>query len=296
MPPRSSQGAFASRYFWVGCCLLGVAVLLAVAAFFLGQLTQDQRFILLWILPIASGIASGAFAGSASAKAQGLIPGAVISVTGGFVVWLFTYYVLPKPEVEPPHSSLPSTKAVVLFYKSIQTKDYQTAWDVIAPDSGIKKKVTLAQFSDGYRYTVGINNLSVTLEKEASDSVHEFLVYYLDVIDCPLFEELRNLHKLNVSELPDIQQRLTSLRDRVVAAGFDGKTIDELNFHQILAPNSGDKLRWLLSRDAADKDATELYGGRTEAIAVLRGYRVFAQKYDDGWHIRKFQELQAGPI
>jgi len=82
----------------VGCLLLGVAIVFAAWGFNLKQLSEDQRRILLWVLPLASGVAASAFAGSMSVRAHGLIPGLVITATSGFGVWFLTFFFLfPKP-------------------------------------------------------------------------------------------------------------------------------------------------------------------------------------------------------
>jgi hypothetical protein len=84
-------------YFTVGVFLLLVAVGMAIWGFKLGTLTPDQRQILLWALPLASGFGCGSFAGGMTAKGKGLIPGLIVTATGGFAVWLITIFVLfPK--------------------------------------------------------------------------------------------------------------------------------------------------------------------------------------------------------
>lgn len=85
------------RDFAVGCALLGVAVGFAIWGFNKGTLTDDQRQILLWILPLASGFGCRFFAGAISAKAKGIIPGLIVTATGGFAVWMITIFLLfPK--------------------------------------------------------------------------------------------------------------------------------------------------------------------------------------------------------
>jgi len=63
-----------------------------------GHLTPDQRFILLWILPLASGFMCGAFAGKISAATKSAWAGWAVAATGGFAVWILTYFLLPKPQ------------------------------------------------------------------------------------------------------------------------------------------------------------------------------------------------------
>jgi hypothetical protein len=82
--------------FTIGLILLGAALFFAAWGFSKGNLTNGQLFILQWILPLASGFGAYAFAGSITSHARGLIPGIVITATGGFVVWLLSYWLL-KP-------------------------------------------------------------------------------------------------------------------------------------------------------------------------------------------------------
>lgn len=81
----------------VGMICLLTTIGLGVWGFSLGTLTEDQRRILVWAMPLASGFACGAFAGRISVKADGVVPRAVIGATGGFAVWLITFFFLfPK--------------------------------------------------------------------------------------------------------------------------------------------------------------------------------------------------------
>jgi hypothetical protein len=93
-------------------CLL-VAVALATWGFALGTLTPDQRQILVWALPLASGFACGSFAGGISAKAQGILPGLLVTATGGFAVWLITSFMLfpsaSAPAKFSPNEARPPT-------------------------------------------------------------------------------------------------------------------------------------------------------------------------------------------
>jgi hypothetical protein len=63
------------RRFIVGLLLLLTAIGFAVWGFSKSTLSNDQRQILLWILPLASGFGTCAFAGSITVKAKGLVPG-----------------------------------------------------------------------------------------------------------------------------------------------------------------------------------------------------------------------------
>jgi len=92
--------------FLVGLMLLLVAVAFAFWGFSKNTLSYDQRQILLWILPLASGFGAGAFAGSLSVKAKGMAPSLVISATSGFAVWVLSFFFLfPKSQQASSNSS-----------------------------------------------------------------------------------------------------------------------------------------------------------------------------------------------
>jgi hypothetical protein len=101
-PAKAAAGANQSspkvewRYFCVGVLFLLFGIGLALWAFSKGQLTPDQRMILLWALPIISGFVCGSFTGSLTVNSRGFWPGVVATATGGFGVWLLTYFMLPN--------------------------------------------------------------------------------------------------------------------------------------------------------------------------------------------------------
>jgi hypothetical protein len=85
-------------WFIVGCIVLCAAFGVFFWAFSLGDLTSSRRFLLMWLLPLASGFACGCFAGSL--RASGPVGPLAVAATGGFAVWLLSYFLLP--EIEPP--------------------------------------------------------------------------------------------------------------------------------------------------------------------------------------------------
>jgi hypothetical protein len=73
-------------FFWVGVGLTAFAFYICAKAFDVGTLTNDQRFILLWLFPLASGFLCGSFAGSISAKTKKGYAGWAVAATGGTAV------------------------------------------------------------------------------------------------------------------------------------------------------------------------------------------------------------------
>lgn len=80
--------------------MLFVALVLAVWSFVLGDLTPSQRFILLWLLPLASAFFARAFAGQM--KIEGTLKTIGVTATGGFAVWVLSYFLLPGARHQEP--------------------------------------------------------------------------------------------------------------------------------------------------------------------------------------------------
>jgi hypothetical protein len=93
-PPQSVSWPF----FIVGILMMLFAFDMANKGFQAGHLTADQRFILLWILPLASGFMCGAFAGKISTATNSPWAGWAITATGGFAVWILSFFLLPKAQ------------------------------------------------------------------------------------------------------------------------------------------------------------------------------------------------------
>jgi hypothetical protein len=93
---KSSAQGIDARFFIIGIVLLVSALGLSIWGFILGDLTSDQRRILQWILPLASGFGAGSFTGSIWVKGNRLIPGLATAATGGFAIWLLTLVLLPS--------------------------------------------------------------------------------------------------------------------------------------------------------------------------------------------------------
>jgi len=87
-------GGIEPRFFVVGVLSLVFALGMVVWGFGLGNLTRDQRFLFLWMLPIAGGFASGSFTGSLSAASKRWKNTLIVAATGGFAVWVLTYLML----------------------------------------------------------------------------------------------------------------------------------------------------------------------------------------------------------
>jgi hypothetical protein len=84
-------------WFIVGLTVLAASLLVFFWAFALGDLTPARLYLLRWLLPLASGFICGCFAGSL--RVSGPIGALVIGATGGFAIWLLTFFFLPDPSL-----------------------------------------------------------------------------------------------------------------------------------------------------------------------------------------------------
>jgi hypothetical protein len=82
-------------WFSVGLIVLAASLIVFFWAFAIGDLSPSRIFLLRWLLPLASGFICGCFAGSL--RASGPLGTLVIGATGGFAVWLLTFFFLPDP-------------------------------------------------------------------------------------------------------------------------------------------------------------------------------------------------------
>jgi hypothetical protein len=131
MPRHRRQEQTDWRWFILGCVLLAAALIAFFWAFSLDYLSPSRRFLLMWLLPLVSGFACGCFAGSL--KVSGPAGNLAIAATGGFAVWLLSFYLLPRiPDVAPssPDSVTISLPAEMTFRQAaemIAENDNQTA-------------------------------------------------------------------------------------------------------------------------------------------------------------------------
>lgn len=79
--------------------MLLVAVFFAAWAFYKGNLSEDQRQILRWVLSLGAGFFAAVFVGKIGIEWKGLVPGLAIAASGGAAVWALTFFFLFRPGV-----------------------------------------------------------------------------------------------------------------------------------------------------------------------------------------------------
>jgi predicted permease len=129
--PAGNQTEIVWPWFIIGCVLLLVAIVAFFWAFAIRNLTEGQHFLLMWILPLSSGFGVGCFAGSL--KATGPVGAFTVTATGGFAVWLLSYYLLPKPSGKAPDS---------ISIKILPGMSFRQASEVLAKQDGYSAAFT----------------------------------------------------------------------------------------------------------------------------------------------------------
>jgi len=159
-------------FFVVGLCLMFYAFYISTKAFELKNLTNDQRFILLWIMPLSSGFICGSFAGAISARTKKGYAGWAVAATGGFAVWVLSYLFLPSIQ-EPP--KLKDAVSISL----IKGIPFKSAVDIIAQNNNsvaeligfnkeqIKRKIVNTKLS-GDNHRILLINLRFSTENSES--------------------------------------------------------------------------------------------------------------------------------
>jgi hypothetical protein len=97
MPPRQS---ISWPWFIVGLVVLTASLIVFFWAFSLGDLSPSRVYLLRWLLPLASGFICGCFAGSL--RVSGPIGALAIGATGGFAIWILTFFFLADPSRPQP--------------------------------------------------------------------------------------------------------------------------------------------------------------------------------------------------
>lgn len=110
-PEKKATRTVASRnqpiwhWFILGCVFVLAAFIMVFWAFAIGDISPGRRFLLIWLLPLVSGFACGFFAGSL--KVSGPVGTLAIAATGGFAVWLLSYYLLVRLPTDAPQLPVP---------------------------------------------------------------------------------------------------------------------------------------------------------------------------------------------
>jgi hypothetical protein len=125
------------------------------------------------------------------------------------IVLLFHHECMP-PDLA--WKKLDSYQTVRNFYTAIQNRKYSEAYNLLAPNSGIRKRYPRKDFVKGYDNTVSVRLLSILPQSVNDTCTHEFIIYYLDEVEVPVITELENVHRTRVKNLVALSQKIDSLK------------------------------------------------------------------------------------
>lgn len=133
---QQPRNPFFYLYLGVGAAFGALTFGVFIWAFALGTLTEDRRFLLMWLLPIGGAIAAGAFSGTMTLTANWQY--LAITATGALAVWAGSYLFLPVPkqtdkhiyvELQPPPGDAIRGEFTVKFTRPTRGSDTQTGTD-----------------------------------------------------------------------------------------------------------------------------------------------------------------------
>jgi len=181
----------------------------------------------------------------------------------------------------------PSYKAVYAFYDNLNRKQFHEAWQLIYPDFQKSKwQGDFNRFSGGYRQTVNLSLLAIKPTGENSSASQEYVVYYLDEADSPVIPGLEGLSSMHVKDLDRLQRTVRDTRALLSAKQLDVDTFDDLSLYELMAPDRGSKIVWLL--DAEPKlggtKAEDLFKKKSRVVSI-QAKLVTTLNTKDGWRI-----------
>jgi hypothetical protein len=239
-------------WFVVGCGLLVSALAFAAWGFSLKQLAEDQRRILLWVLPLASGVAAGAFAGSMSVRAQGFLPGLVITATGGFGVWLLSFFFLfPKhPDVLSISQNGPES-----ITKEVDTLSYtkslrQLLFNAATGFAGIKGRAEKADQWQSIFYLDGVRSTMPQIHTSISNAVYD--CYLVEKGDLGQVMEVFNTLSKSTTNLLESQGWSFKQDDALAPGGMQNLTLNGLSKDKTMT------LSFILLESGEGREKTDL--------------------------------------
>ena len=209
----------------------------------------------------------------------------------GFIILTFLEVRLVDNFTPQDVALLPSYTAVKKFYTYQQKHEFEKSWTLLHPQFQKKRwNNNKTLFLDGYKNTLGMKNLSITLLSEGSPGSHDYIVYYVDEVESPVLDGLASLENKTVRELNSIIEGVENLKHKVRDNGFSDEVISNLTLSQLLAPDRGNKVTWLLKEDSG-KDASDLFPNKIR-VTVQVGVRILMNKHDGEWLIRKISTFR----
>ena len=129
----------------------------------------------MWLLPLVSGFACGCFTGSL--RVSGPLGSLAVAATGGFGIWILSFYLLPKIP-EPPNPSMMSTQELqkLLGDRYAQLRRVLDTEENKAPD-----RIQFAAFRA--RVDVHLRTLEDAISRQDMIRVHDATKELVNLLD-----------------------------------------------------------------------------------------------------------------
>lgn len=128
------------------------------------------------------------------------------------------------------------------------------------------------------------------LDTSGSPSSEEYIVYYIDTVNCPILPGFEELGKKPIKDIKSLTTIVDQVRELVIAEGFDVNVFDNnVSIYQLMSPDRIIKISWTLKYQSTSnptgKEFADFYK-REHAVEFVSANRVLAVNTDKGWKIR----------
>lgn len=206
------------------------------------------------------------------------------------ILMLFKFSVLDPYEITK-FKTLPSYKIVKNFYSYLQKREYDKAFELLSPDCD-QKKQEYQYFVDGFKNTKRVVLLSVQAYQTTEPNSHDYIIYYVDEVNAPVVTELDDIHSKKIKDIINLRDKIETLKNRIKKENFNPDTIDQLTLNQIVAPNRGDIIRFLLTKNDANHRNSDHLFSDYQLVKFVHGRHVVVDKTNQNWKIQSITPLE----
>jgi hypothetical protein len=206
----------------------------------------------------------------------------------GFIILTFLELQLMN-RYSPTLESRPSYKSVYSFYNDLQYKRFDAAWNLLHPDLQKGKwHGDIELFKKGYKDTLRISLLAIMLEKEGSPASNDYVVYYKDEVTCPVIPGFEQISSKQLKDFDALANSLNGARTLLRSEKFDVSVFDRLSLYDLMAPNRGARIAWILDNAPNSSPAGKKFEDvfpQKRTVEFISAYEVTTQSTDNGWKI-----------
>jgi hypothetical protein len=136
--------------------------------------------------------------------------------------------------------------------------------------------------------------LAIMLNRQHSIASHDYVVYYIDDVNTPIMPGLEFLTRLKVKDWSLVGNALVENRQTLETAGLDVNVFDDVTLLQLMAPDRGNKIVWLVDTKGKPspqgKKAEDLFTEKRN-VEYITGRNVTVEATDQGWKIKHISTI-----